>query len=462
MIVNPNDSKKIATLNRLIDLGVRRLASEHPEAFVPDTEHLVLLADHTDGSASLTIATTADPYVLQWSGTSSTFSPQDDGTWNGVYNIEVTDAGGTVHRRVCREFWPVYDLLGVLLYWRVSVTQPITTFAGTGFAWRLYMPAFYTTADVVRILDGMLFVDNPMLMVALPRKSFLQNQRIDYKGSQNGRPVDFWRSDYHQIDAPTRAPQAAVTGNSAWGPEPIGTFDYCFTYCWGARSPDERAPGGSLVPLWESTPSPVSNVVVVPDAGSIVTVTIPEVAWMVNFNTAGTLRQGHSGIYKRLYRRRSVTGAIPGHSTIEAPNVFQFLADIDDTVTSYVDNGSVIPDYYTRLPESQGYYAWVPWPHQDHQYVVDLHVERQPRKLENDSDAPKVQASHNAMLLELIAAEFAKNDNDAAGAQRHEMDYQRLARDYAKQQENPSSFVPAQPWGQYQPAVRFNRVTSGT
>lgn len=456
MTVNPNDTTKIALLNKQIDLAVRKLASEHPVAFMPDVEHVILGKDYSGSSPGITIATTADAYVLQWSSVSAAFTPAVDGTWNGIYWIEVTDAGGTVHRHQCRAFWA--ELTG---QYRVSLDRPVN-FAGSGLAWRLHQPEFFTKADCIRIVEGVLFLDSPTSMVAVPRSQFVQYRRLDYKGGQNSQPTQFWRKRLYQQPPPTRAPSTAlVSQGPVWGPEPIGTFDYVFTYAWGYRSPERQDPFGRLEPLWESTPSPASSAVVVPDTNTTVTVTLPEVAWMVNFNVPGTLRAGHSGIYKRLYRRRSVTGTTPAHPTIEAPNVYQHLADIDDVTTSYTDNGSVIPDYYRRLPESQGYYSWVPWPHQDKQYELDLFIERAPALLMNDSDAPQVQASHLPMLVELVAHFFAKLDNDAPGAAEHLLAYTNLAKDYSRQQENPSRSTPGMPWGgTYLPVRRFLPVTS--
>lgn len=466
MIVNANDAKLIASLNRLIDLGVRRLASEHPSAFIPAVQHIVLLADHTtDTAKTVTVATTADTWVLQFSGVTSTFTPVIDGTWNGIYWIEVTDAKGAVHRRQCREFWKVVSIIGAPDVYYVSLDQPIVNFTGTGFKFRLHQPEFYATADMIRILEGALYVDGRNDLIALPRRSFLMNQRTDFRGGQNAQPQAFWRRRHFQMDAPTRKPEITVVspqeGPTLWSPEPIGTFEYVFTYCWGYRNPENVGQGAQLVPLWESTPSPVSSVAVVPTVRSTVVITVPDIAWMVAFNTTGTLRQGHSGIYKRLYRRRSVTGTTGTLTSIEAPNVYQMMADIDDTVTSYTDNGSVIPDYYARLPESQGYYSWVPWPHPDKQYELDLYLEQTPRALANDQDAPRVQASHLPMLTELVAHFFARQDNDAAGARMHEEAYINAAKAYSAQQENPSSYVPAQPWGStFRTRVRLPLVTT--
>ena len=464
MTVNPNDTVKVALLNKQIDLACRKLASEQPEAFMPDVERVILLPDYsgTGPPPGITVKTTADSYVLEFVGSSSTFTPDTTGVWNGIYHIEVTDpTTSVIHRHQCREFW--LDV-GTGNY-RVSLDRPVN-FTGQGLSWRLHQPEFFTTADVIRILEGSLFIDAPASVVPLPRSSFLVNRRTDYRGGQNSQPVQFWRKRHFQMDAPTKAPLVAVTtpqppALAQWVVEPIGTFEYCFTYCWGNKNPEIIDPFGRPEPLWESAPSPISTAAVVTDTTSTVTLTLPEISWMVNFQITGTLRAGHSGIYKRLYRRRSVTGASPvAHATIEAPNVFQHLGDVDDAATTYVDVGAVIPDYYRRLPESQGYYSWVPWPHQDKQYDLDLYVERAPRLLANDNDAPRVQASHLPMLVELCAYYFAKLDNDAPGAQDHLVTYMNLAKDFTRQQANSARSTPGVPWGGYSPRLRFLPVTT--
>ena len=116
-----------------------------------------------------------------------------------------------------------------------------------------------------------------------------------------------------------------------------------------------------------------------------VQVGLPDVDWQVFYDKAGSLRQTHSGLRKRIYRRRlTATGSAPLVTAIEAPAVFQFIAEVDGSTTTWVDNGSVIPGYYRRLPEVHGYYAWRATPQQDGRYEVDLRVLRRPRSLAND------------------------------------------------------------------------------
>lgn len=459
MIVNPNDTEKIKRLNTLIDLATRRFAAEHAEAFVPDVEYIVLLPDMTDKTVKRTVATTADTRVLQFSGAFDGVTYPTNGSWDGLYHVEVVEADGTIHRYQCLEFWIDTDLVGTQFY-RVSLARPVD-FAGSGLAWRLHMPAFWLHSDVARINQGQLYLDAPGQTLPLPRDHFVATRRTDFRGGQNSQPLYYWRDQHYQVPAPSRVPNINVTAGviAVWGPEPIGQFEYCFTYCWGHRDRERLAPGGYQEPVWESAPSPVSAVAA-PAVTSTVEVTLPDIAWMTDFNVAGTLRQGHSGLYKRLYRRRLTTGTTPSHGSIEAPNVFQHLTFVDDTVTLFVDDGSIIPDYYRRLPEAQGYYAWNPWPHQDKRYELDLWVQRTPGALANDSDAPKIHASHLPMFVALVASFFAKEDNDPAGQTRHEKEYMDLAKAYEQQQGNPSRYVPPRPWGGYSPRLRFNPVTT--
>ena len=463
MIINPNDSVKIARLNTLLDLAVRRVAGDYPETFIPDKEYIVLLPDMTDKTEKVTIATTADPYVLQFSGIFGTAVFPTDGSWDGLYHIEVSDSNGTtIHRYQSREFWKAANPLAPSGYdYYVSLTRPVS-FAESGLAWRLHMPTFWLSSDVARINEGTIYLDGQNMAVPLPQAYFISNRRLDYRGGQNSQPNSFYRDQHFQIDAPSRVPAVTAAGGlvAVWGPEPIGTFEYCYTYCWGHRDVERLAPGGYAEPVWESAPSPVTDVVTIPDTTYTALLTLPDIAWMTNFNVAGTLRQSHSGLYKRLYRRRLTTGTTPAHGSIEAPGAFQHLAFVDDATTTFVDDGTLIPDYYRRVPESQGYYAWTPWPHQDKRYELDLYVQRTPRALANDSDAPRIHSAHLPMLVQAIAARFAAEDNDAAGVARHEAEYARLAREYSKQQGNPSRYTPPQPWGGFSPRLRFLPVTS--
>ena len=76
------------------------------------------------------------------------------------------------------------------------------------------------------------------------------------------------------MPAPNRAPVATVPNQDPpdpWlGPEPPGTFKYRYTYVWGRKDTDIRAPGGAYDPMLESSPGPESNSVVMTGTANVV------------------------------------------------------------------------------------------------------------------------------------------------------------------------------------------------
>jgi hypothetical protein len=299
-------------------------------------------------------------------------------------------------------------------------------------------------------------------IVPLPEafSSYMEHDNI--RGSVVGRPQYVARSRHYHLEAPMRAPVLAAGQQNTWvGPEPIGTFEYVFTYCWGYRDDERQSEFGRFDPLWESAPSPVSAATTV-TTGSVV-LTLPEIDWQLNFGDNTTLRYGHSGIYKRVYRRRSVTGATPSHPTIEAPSIFQMMTDVSGEITSFTDNGTVIPDYSKRLPESHGYFAYRNFPHQDRRYEMDWRVRRRPKKLVNDQDVPPIHVDCHDALIELGLYYLSLMDRQQTDADTHLQRYLTLHLPKIKAQyANPARMVPGLPWFvQNYPNRRFTGLRFG-
>ncbi len=130
------------------------------------------------------------------------------------------------------------------------------------------------------------------------------------------------------------------------------------------------------------------------------------------------------------------------HPTIEYPSVFQLLAEVDGATTTYEDNGSVIPDYYRRLPESHGYYLWRVTPYQDAEYQLDIRVRRKPTPLYNDYDAPKVDPTANEMLVEGLKSKLYRKKGNFVEADKAWSKFSSMCREYQAQFASPARIVP--------------------
>lgn len=445
------DDDFVTEVNRGMDRAYKRIAADVPDALIPDIEHVTVQQDHTSTSLGRTIANTDDEYVL-------TFGPASlagasaivvDGTWDGVMHLEIT-YGDEVIRRQCREFWE-HKSGTYLDHYVVSLDRPINFSGQTGLSFRLYQPYFYTQDNVSRILDGRLWNTTRQQITVLPANFIRQSGWEDYRGESNGPPVALSRWRRFQLPAPTRTPTISTHASDNWSSsqEAPGTFKYRYTYVWGKRATERQSPRGTYDPMWESAPSPESAAATVSAVGAdALVVNMVNIAWQVNFDPdPATIRSGRSGLRKRIYRARTATTA--GGTTedaVEASGVYFFLAEVSDDVETYTDDGTAIPEYERRLPESHGYWAWSFSPQQDEAYEIDLRVLRAPLRLMVDTDAPNLDPTFEHLLTTLLCKEVCRIGREPEQAMTFEAEYSAWVGSYNESQANPANHIPATPW----------------
>lgn len=454
----------IDDVNEQLNLAQKKLASDCPGAFRPDTECIVLLPDVTDASSGRTMAATVDPWVMDFGLVSSGEAFVTDGTWDGLYHLEAADGDGQLHRRQIREFWSADSPADGLPHYFAALDRPWRSVADTGMSFRLHQPEFFFRDDVTEVLDGAAWALNRTQLVPIPEDFLAHYGEHDYRGNAKGPPDYLVRGRQFQLDAPTKTPTLARDTHDnpgyPWlGPHPLVTCRMVYTYVWGKKDAELLAPQGSYDPLWESSPSPVSNSVTMPDGTMRLKLTgLPNIDFMQGFDTTGTLRKGHSGIRKRIYVYIDgiVAGGGFGTDSIEAQGVPLYLGEVDGNVTEFTWDGSTLPDYKRRLPESQGYYAHRMATHQDKRYEIDFRVRRRPRDLGTEYDAPPLLVNGDEALVRLgmsYVNELQKKPDDAARDFKI-YEEQELPRVF-KLINNAEKVVPGVPWGY--PSVRVRR-----
>ena len=435
--------------------ALKQLASDVPEAFIPDEETIVIYKDYTSTSMNRTIAATADPYVLDLGPVSAPNATPivTDGTWDCIYYLEITDPStGDLIRRRCREFFVSGPPGNQYAY--VSIDRPWRNSTDKDLEFRLYQPYFYTRDDVTAVVDGRVYDSTQQTLFTVPAGAMRIFAQEDYNGTVTGRPERLSRWGHEQIPAPNRAPVGTTPGGdppAPWlGPEPPGTFKYRYTYVWGKKDSDLTAPGGKADPMLESSPSPESNAVTMADATRVVLLSnLVNIDYIQNFDPAAlSLRNGHSGWRKRIYRARSaIVPALGMQNNIEYPeDVYFFLDEVDGAITTYTDNGTVTPDYARRMPEPHGYFRWALHPHQNDTYTVDFRIYRRPQPLLNDSDAPQVHPDFEDMLLLLCLKYSAMLDKQPAEAQEYERQFLDKLAKWRGKDANPSAVIVPVPW----------------
>lgn len=445
------DSDFMTKVRKGLDRCYRRLCSEVPDAVLPSDEFLQVLGDQTQTTMGRTVATTTDDWVLDLGAASlsgATAVPTD-GTWDGIYHIEVT-YNGVTYRRRCLEFWEHKTAGPYLDHYLVSIDRPINI-SGSGLSFRLYQPFVYPRADVQTILDGSLWTENRVPITQLPSSFFYINYHTDFRGERVGRPQALARGVREQLPAPSRTPTVGAAAISNWvdGQEPPGTFKYRYTFVWGRRHAERQSPRGGFDPMFESAPSPESASITVAAVGSdAVVVTVPNIAWAKGFDPdPAELRNGRSGLRVRIYRSRTVaTASGSTEHLIEADGVYYFLAEVGDSEKTFTDDGSIIPDHDRRLPEVHGYWGWTFAPHQDQTYELDLRVLRRPGMLLTDSDVPHIDPQFSDALITLLCKELAVFTKDTTLAQSYEGQYESSKTTLSAQVATSSDYVPAQPW----------------
>jgi hypothetical protein len=448
-----------------IDGAIKRLASEVPEAFIPDEERVILLPDQTHTTLSRTVSATDDPYVLSFGVVGSTnLTIVTDGTWDGLYHIEVAspDDDGVTFRYQCREFFIAGDPDTAANTYYVSLVRPWRNSTDEDMSFRLFQPHFFTRDDVTQVVDGRVYNNTQDTVLAVPAGSVRNLQSEDYQGQVVGRPVRISRWQHFQIPAPNRAPTGSSIAGSWVGPEAIGTFTYRYTYVWGRKDFQLVAPGGTYDPVWESSPSPETSAVTVASVAAVAEVTqMTNIDHMLNFDPVPALiRNGHSGLRKRIYRARTAVAAGGGNETrVEIAGIYYFLAEVNGDDPDYQDTGADVPDYFRRLPESQGYWAWAVHPHQDAAYEIDFRVYRRPPPLLSDSDAAPIHPDFEDMLEDLVLARLCELDKSPEAALVYENKFKERLLAYRAKEANPAAFVPPVPWTPYDTGYCYDRFT---
>jgi len=397
---NPNQSTDFTSkVDRLINRAYQAMSLEAPFLFFEEEARIVTAPDVsnslTTSAATLTVEST-DAYVLKRSYLTATgpdVAWKFDGTWDSR-RIEITDSTGKVHRRRIRELWTAVD--GLLTVERISIDTPWPNLTDVDMPYRIFTEAYELPADVVELRSARLWDSTHYALRVTTQGIMERDERIDFQGSYAGRPTTIYRGRHVQIDAPTFTPVSSPTKPPIWvGPDPAGTFEYCFTYAWGKRDAVLQSANGLYEPRWESAPSPTSAALSA--EADAITISLPHIDAVTGFNTG--VRAGHSGLYKRIYVRRTAqAGTIT--TGVESSGVFHLLAEVAGDIESYDHDGSAVPDYYKRLKVVHGYQSVRFWPHPDNTYELDLRVLRRPQPLIADTDAPKIHEEAVGALVQ--------------------------------------------------------------
>ena len=410
--------------------------------------------------------------------------------------IDIILSDGTVYTTQIRSVWleEVEDGGDTFIYARFSVVTPwlYEVFGEGPFQYRVYTQDYDLPDDIIEIKSARVVgveAPSPAPLAILGQVEAEAAGFADERSTAVGQPRSMFQGRHYQLPGPNIAVnvvEADADDNPWLGPEPPGTFEYVFTYCWGRRrdyspgiaywrhaSQEWREPSSTVEPefdrvarmrnrepMWESAPSPVSSVATVaaPDGEgnpvSAVFLGFPNIEYHLGFMLAGEtsvtglgtdfrrINVAHSGFHIRIYRRRLTANftnytdfgstqdgqSITTLHRMDIQDAFYLLAEfrIDEfNEGRWLDDGQVIPDYLRRLRPVNGYRGVRLWPRPDDQYDIEVRCVRRGPLLVSDSDVPPIHPEAVKLVVDYSKALLMEKLGEPAAKAEAMGDYQR-------------------------------------
>ena len=489
-----------ARANEFINRAYNLLALEAPFLFFEHELHIATQKDEVPSLATDVVnVENSDPWVLSAAlapATTGALVWPTDRSWDGRW-VELKDSNGTYHRHQIRTVWTES---GSPSEYRMTLHTPYNGVANaavstTGMTYRVYTPHYSLPADVISVNSMRLYQENEGWPLEIMGQMEAEQKRIAdaNRNVSAGRPRVAYRREHWSMPSPTEDPeqlsldQENLSGFNWLGPEPAGTFQYVFTYCWGRRDDQHwtNNPGldkstisgtaGTLAwcnstlsvpnvlalydsdstlytelsnlgdrarysPLWESAPSEASEVISAETNGQGILLKFPDLEKIQGFGySAQAQRYRRSGWRIRIYRKRlSSTTASGftgfGEKDVEDAGVYYLMMEVPGWCSEIIDNGAITPDYGTRLKTVHGYQNIALYPRPDARYELDVRCVRRPEPLVHDQDAPRIHPESVELILQraltfLYEAQGNKGMSATAFA-RYERNLQTLSKRY--------------------------------
>lgn len=432
-------------VNQFMDRAYMQLVQDAPFLFFEEETRWAVHEDQVPSLSTDLLTTTTDAWVLETKlavGTTDALVWETDREWGGralLLKVPGTDPEQWELIRI-REVWTEATKI------RIGLERPWRNVTDDDITFRVVSDEFTFPDDMVELKMASIFEDNTAYIRPLEVIGQSVAEYVAYphnNASQvGGPPVSLYRREYQAIQAPVDTPTTGTVDGTWTGPEPTGEFDYVFTYCWGKQEMWSHAPGPETQtaltpaseryePYWESPPCPVPKSVVNSSgagANKPIQITLPNIDFMLGFGDASTPRYGHSGFYKRIYRRR-ISSSL---ASVESPYTFFLLDEVDGLTTAYTDNGSITPDYMRPLREVHGYQTFRLYPKPNRRYQLVLRYIRRPRPMTDDADTPRVVRDAVEPLIMRTAAFTYLHQGNAAMANTMMQQYEDALHDLKK------------------------------
>jgi hypothetical protein len=430
-------------VDEFINRAYFRMAEEAPFLFFESEIRMAIDPDVGKASSTdLLRISGADAWTLETELTGAPGANPDRTDWNSDRlwdgrTIQLYDSDESRWiKYTIRESW--FDL--ATTRYKLTLNRPWKNVTDTGIDWFVETHEFNIPQDAIEVRSMTLQRENLMYPLSILGQDSAEWASLSNSGRVVSKGLPRWafRRQHRSLRAPTFSPVASTT--QLWSaPEPTGKFEYRFTYVWGQQeiwfhNPGPRTqsePAANFTryqPYLESPPSKKTSIIDnTEDLGggtySAISISLPNIDFTLGFDDNSTARYRRAGIKKRIYRRRISEG--PGATTgLEYPNDFFLLDEIDGHITSYIDNGTVTPDYGVPLQPVHGYQTVRMWPTPDKNYTVEVRCIRRPKALTDEQDYPLLHEDAIDCLITKALSYLYQSQGNAAMAQYSANTYQ--------------------------------------
>ena len=450
-------------LNQFINRAVYMLATEAPFLF-EDTEYQLTLEPvvEPESTSDTLISDTGDDWVLRSSladGATTNLQISAQERSYTARTLMVTDAVDTyvTHEYEIRD---MYTIAGGTHSGKVGIVldRPFAKgqTASLTYDWRIVTKDYPLPADIIELRAINLRESGRIYSLDVMGQDVVELNSMQHPSTTttSGQPRWYYRRAPKSLAAPTFTPSAdtikfssggLTTWSAAANAQPTGEFEYCFTYVVGdkiKRTLPQTADtynSGSQTTDWrepwiESPPSPVSSAVSatpVEDGATVytgITVTLPDVDLIMGFHDSAQVRHQHTGIRKRIYRRRLTDDS----GKLEIDKKFHIIAEVDAGTIIYNDNGLDTPAQDVVLMNNARNECVAFYPTSDKLYDVTLRAVVRPEPLIHDHDTPAIPTDAVDAVIAAALMYLYESEGNASMKAGARMDYERTVHTLAK------------------------------
>jgi len=428
-------------VDEFINRAYFRMSEEAPFLFFESQIRMAIDPDVNKGSSTdLLKIMDGDAWTLETElaeGAAGSTVWNEDRLWDGRTIQLYDDDQQRWVKYTIREVTPKLSFLGAVIGHIITLDRPWKNSTDTGIDWFIETHEFNIPQDVIEVRAMTLQRSNSMYPLSILGQDSAEWSSLSNSGRivSKGLPRWAFRREHKSLRAPTFEPVASTVAQ--WqGPEPTGKFEYRFTYIWGKQEVWFHNPGpirqsttdpneSRYQPYLESPPSTkTAQIDNTEDIGggtySAIRISLPNIDFTLGFDDSTTARYQRAGIKKRVYRRRISEGppvGAGGGFSLETPDDFFLLAEVDGHLTTFTDTGTDTPDYGVPLQPVHGYQTVRLWPTPDTNYTVEVRCVRRPKALTDAQDYPLISEDAIDCLITRAIAYLYESQGNAAMAQ---------------------------------------------